>query len=192
VARSVAVSYASDQRDGENSDRQMLAVVPFVPFGMVSNARPENTKVHATSGEWKFYPSEDIARAVAAELQASGLFREVFFSTGLSDGELVLKIAIRSTLQEGKVITYGLSVYGPLLWLIGFPAGTASNELKLDFDLQDRASGRSLWSARCERTWDHGLFWIYSLPSDFEYHRLLKDMLLHDVLPALEKLPPVR
>lgn len=189
MARTVAVSYAVDHRDGENSDRQMLAVVPLVPYGSVSNARPENTRIHATSGEWTFQPAEDIPRAVAAELQASGLFREAFFTTRLSEGELVLKIAILSTLQEGKVITYGLSVYGPLLWLIGFPAGTASNELKLDFDLQDRA-GRSLWSARCERSWDHGFFWVYSLPSDFEYERLLKDMLLHDVLPALEKLPP--
>jgi hypothetical protein len=189
IARSVSVPWAVDHRDGENSNRQLLCVIPFVLWGTVSNARPETTADHMTSREWSFHPGEDIARAVAAELQASGLFREACFTSGLADSELVLKITVLSTLQEGKVLSYGLSLYGPLLWLIGFPAGTVSNELALDFDLQDAASGRSLWGLRCQRTVDHGAFWIYAPPSDFEYAALLKDMLLHDVLPALEALP---
>ena len=189
MARTVAVPPAVDERGHENSNRQGLCVIPLVPWGPTSYARPERTDDHVTTRHWDFVPGEDIAKAVAAELQASGLFRAAFFTTRFSEGDLVLRLTLRSTQHEGKILSYGLSVYGPLLWVIGFPAGTVSNELALDFALEDRM-GRRLWSRSCAREWDEGWFWIYAPPSDFQYDRLLKDMLVNEVLPALEKLPP--
>jgi hypothetical protein len=189
IARSVAVLPAVDERETENSNRQGVAVIPLVPWGPTSYARPERTDDHVTSRHWEFEPAEDLPRAVAAELRASGLFREVFFTPSAFEGELVLRTTLRSTQQDGKVLTYGLSIYGPALWVIGFPAGTVNNVLQLDFALEERG-GRRLWSARCEREWDDGFFWIYSVPRDFQYDVLLKDMLVNEVLPALERLPP--
>jgi hypothetical protein len=189
VARSVAVPPATDQRIDENANRLALYLIPLMPYGWMDYSRPETANQHVVSSTWQFRPDEDIAKAVAAELQNSGLYREAFYTARASEGDLVMNVTIESTRAEGKMITYGLSIYGPLLWLIGFPAGTADNELRLAFELTERATKRSLWSGSFERSYDAGVYWIYSLPSDFEYDNLLKDIMLNDVLPALEQLP---
>ncbi|NOY69335.1 MAG: hypothetical protein GXP53_07575, partial [Deltaproteobacteria bacterium] len=43
--------------------------------------------------------------------------------------------SILSTQYKGKLFSYGLSVYGPVLWFIGFPATTIQNELSVEMAL---------------------------------------------------------
>jgi hypothetical protein len=43
------------------------------------------------------------------------------------------------------VISYGLSVYGPLLWFFGLPAGTSNVNLVIDLTLKDRR-GKVVWT----------------------------------------------
>jgi hypothetical protein len=185
--RSVAVLPALDQRDDDNSDSAALYLVPLMPWGWQDFSRPETANRHMTSTMWQFRPDEDIAKAVAAELQGSGLFREAFFTMRPSEGELTMTVTVKRLAYDGKLISYGLSVFGPILWWI-LPAGTANNEMQLAFELKDRASGNTLWSGAGQRSYESGPFWIYSMPSDFEYDNLLKSIVLQDLLPALERL----
>ena len=139
------------------------------------------------SGQWQFQPTVDISKAVAAELQSSGLFKEAFLAERPTDGDLTLQITINSLHYESKTFSYCISVAGPLLWFF-LPAGTVDNDISLAFELKDR-SGKMIWSGESKRDFESGGFWIYSVPSDFRYDNLLKEILMQDVLPALEKLP---
>ena len=193
IAGSVAVPPAIDQRSDARVDNVGFDIFPLVPFGWYEYARPERTEpehLDWTLGDWRFQPSEDIAKAVAAELAASGLFDEVFYASPAPKGTLVLSVTIESTLAEGRIITYGLSMAGPVLWLFGLPSGTLHSDLKLAFELTDQVTGRSLWSARCERSFDDPDYGLYDPTPGFQYDTMLKDMLVTEVLPALEYLSP--
>src|SRR4030095_15672898 len=99
------------------------------PFGSMTLETPEGVQMHVNSGLWQFRPADDIARAVAQEMENARIFRETFAGNRASEADYVLLGEITSTKYEGKIISYGLSAYGPLLWLFGFPSGHTANEL---------------------------------------------------------------
>jgi len=186
VNKSVAVLPFIDKRPSANADNALLYLVPLMPYGWQELNTPEVVSMHLASGLWQFKPVEDIAKAVALEISNRRIFKEAFFTYRESEGELVLQGAIISTKYDGKIISYGLSVYGPLLWLIGLPAGTVMNDLSLKLTLTDRATGKVLWENSYSLTDDKGSFWIYSLPSDMNYAELL-EKLMPSILSDLEK-----
>jgi len=120
---------------------------------------------------------EDLAKAAAEELQASHIFKEVFFTNRASDGDLVLSGTIKSTNYSGKLFSYGLSVYGPLLWFVGFPASYAKNAIEVSFTLKDRQSQRLIWQNSYSEE-DSKTSWLYYLRSDFNYSDLYKKIML--------------
>ena len=175
IDKSVVIPPLIDARVNENSNMLMLYMVPLMPYGWASYQTPEGAPMHATSGTWQFQPNEDLAKAIAQELDNRQLFREAFFGFRTSEADLVLRGEIRSTDYEAKMITYGLSIYGPNLWLL-LPAGTFKNELWLDLKLVDQATEDLLWTGSL-RAETGSTFWIYSLASDFNYDTLLKENL---------------
>jgi hypothetical protein len=102
-----------------------------------------------------------------------------------SEGELVLQGALKSTHYDGKLITYGLSAYGPVLWLFGFPAGTITNDLAVKLRLVDRAPQTLLWGKEYQGQHSTGPFWLYAMPEDFYYDTTLKE-LMPTILSDLE------
>lgn len=141
--------------------------------------------MHVTSGIWQFKPSEDFAKAIAQELENRGLFRETFFAYRTSEADLVMRGRLVSTQYKAKMYSYGLSVYGPALWFIGFPAGSYGNDLQVELSLQERGSGKVLWTGRFSG--DKGsVFWLYRMPSDFQYDELIKRG-LSEAIDDLEK-----
>jgi hypothetical protein len=78
-----------------------------------------------------------------------------------------------STKYDAKIITYGLSAYGPVLWLFGLPASVTSNELTLTLKLAKTPSTAPIWThtIRAEAS---ATSWIYALQPDFTYDQLLK------------------
>ena len=186
LGKSVAVIPFADDRPTQNSNNWMLYAIPLMPYGWQELNTPETVDRHLTSGLWQFKPTEDIAKAVAAEINNRRIFKEAFFTYRESDGELVLKGTISSTKYDGKIISYGLSVEGPLLWIIGLPAGTIMNDLSIKLSLQDRSSGKVLWGNSYSTTNDHGAYWIYSLPSDMMYAGMLEN-LMPTILSDLER-----
>ncbi len=77
----------------------------------------------------------------------------------------------RAVAQE--IISYGLSAYGPLLWLFGFPASTTSNELMLTLKLAKTPSSPAIWTHTISGE-TSAVSWIYALQPDFTYDQLLK------------------
>ena len=132
---SVVVLPFEDRHPKENSNFTFIYLIPLVPFGWMDFETPEGPQMHVNSGLWQFRPADDFARAVAQEIDNARIFRETFVGNRASEGEYVLLGEITSTKYEGKMITYGLSVYCPLLWFFGFPAAYTTNGLTLTLKL---------------------------------------------------------
>jgi len=171
--RTVVVLPVEDLRTNENTDLMSLYLIPLMPFGWQTFDTPEGPDRHLTSRTWNFRPSEDIAKAIAQDLQNLGLFKESFFGFRSSEGDLVLRSQLHSTRYESRLISYCLSVYGPLLWFIGFPSGTYSNELRLELRLEDRSTGELFWAGGVNEI-EGSVVWFYALDADFNYDSLLK------------------
>ncbi len=180
INKSVSIPPFSDKRINENSNYVGLYLIPLMPFGWQDLNTPEGVQMHITSGLWLWRPNEDIAKATAEEIAHAHIFKETFFTHRSSEGELVLQGTINSTKYDGKMITYGLSVEGPLLWFVGFPSSYVNNELSITLKLKDEKNNVVLWE-KDYREEDGSISWIYSLQSDFEYPRLLKRILLNAV-----------
>lgn len=185
INKTLAVAPFVDAREDKNKDSLLMYMVPIVPYGKCDYSAPEGGGQKLSSMPiWQFRPSEDLAKAAAEELNASGLFKEVFFTQRPSEGDLVFRGKINSTRYKGKMMSYGLSVYGPMLWLIGLPAGNVENELNVDFSLEDNSTKEKLWSKNFEEEYKKTAF-IYNLPSDFAYDILYKKALL-DAIKDIE------
>ncbi len=186
LSRRVAVLPFRDSRPDKNVNAIMLQMIPLVPFGWADYSTPEAGNSKMTSFPvWHFKPTEDFAKAAAEELHASGLFKEAFFTSRASEGDLILQGDIKSTHYWGKIITYGLSFYAPGAWMLGLPTGTIHNDLEVEFTLVDPLTGESLWRKSYNRTYHKSPFWIYKMPSDFDYDNLFKAM-MRDVVKSLE------
>lgn len=173
LEKTVVVPPVEDHRTNHNFNGWALYLIPLMPFGWQTFDTPEGPDRHLTSTTWHFQPSEDISKAIAQDLQNLGLFKEAFFGYRPSEGDLALRAALHSTRYDAKLITYGLSLYGPLLWLIGLPAGTYSNELRLELRLEDPKTGELYWSGGVNEL-DGDPVWLYYLKADFHYDSLLK------------------
>jgi hypothetical protein len=191
VNKSVVVTPFNDQRINENSNMVAMYLIPLMPYGWQDLNTPEGVQAHVSSGLWIWRPNEDIAKASYEELNSSNLFKEVFYSTRASEGDLVLQGTIKSTKYDGKLFTYGLSVYGPTLWWIGLPAANVSNELVVSFKLEDRKNNKVLWEKEYRDEVSHTSI-IYSLRSDFEYPDMLKKILLNVVKDIKSDLPNLK
>lgn len=186
VDKTVAVPPFKDARPDKNENALMMYMIPLVPFGWCDYSTPEGGSMKLNSSTvWLFKPTEDLAKAAAEELQASSLFKEVFYTQRASEGDLIFLGTVNSTRYSGTTISYGLSVYGPLLWFFGLPCGSIHNELEVRFNLVDR-DNKVLWSNEYKRNYDKSPVIFYSLPSDFQYDSLYKEIMLQTVID-LEK-----
>ena len=120
--KTVAVLPYDDYRNDENSFAPMLlSYLPLAPFGYINYSRPDAARMFATVEELDFTPSEDLAKATPLSLRYSNLFKDIFFTFGgqKNEADYVWDGRIYSTHYHGKLITYGLSVYGSFLWYFG-------------------------------------------------------------------------
>jgi hypothetical protein len=146
VLKTVAVPRFKDTRPNENTNKLSFYVIPLMPFGWANASAPESFSPY-----FKYRPSDDFAKAAVEEIQATGLFKEAFFTERESEGDLILRGEIKSTHYNQKVLSYGLSVYGALLWVIGAPAGTVTNELNVRLSLEDKTTKTVLWRNEYKR-----------------------------------------
>jgi hypothetical protein len=184
VDKSVAVPPLADNRIKENSNLTALAYIPIMPVGWMHLNTPEGGQMHIASGLWLFRPPEDIGKAIAEEINNSGIFKEAFFTNRASEGDLTLRGNLKSTYYSGSIITYCMSIYGVYLWFIGFPAGTYGNDLEISFELAESATGKVLWNETYKKEFSK-TFWIYAPGADFRYDVLLKDI-MKEVIQSLK------
>ncbi len=184
VDKSVAVPSLADNRIKENSNLVALAYIPIMPFGWMHLNTPEGGQTHIASGLWLFKPPEDIAKAVAEEINNSGIFKEAFFTNRPSEGDLTLRGNLKSTYYGGNMFTYCMSIYGVYLWFIGLPAGSYENNLEISFELVESSTGNVLWNGTYKKEYSK-VAWIYALGADFYYDQLLKDI-MKEVIQSLK------
>lgn len=186
LSKRVAVLPFRDLRPNKNENFLILHLLPLVPFGWVDYSTPEEPNGKLLSFPiWQFKPTEDLAKATADEINASGLFKEAVFTSSTSEGDLVLHGEIRSTRYKGRAISYGLFYYAPVGWVLGLPYGTIYNDLEVEFTLVDQLTGMSLWNKSYKMAYHKSPFWIYDIPPDFNYDNLFKAM-MRDVVKDLE------
>ncbi len=176
VNKSVAIAPLADNRENVNHNLIGVGYIPIMPFGWMDLNTPEGGQAHVASGLWLFRPPEDIAKAIAEEINNSGIFKEAFFTNRASEGELNLRGNLKSTYYQGKIFTYCISVYGVYLWFIGFPAGSYGNNLEISFELLESSTGKVLWNGTYKKEYSK-VFWIYAPGADFYYDQLLKDIM---------------
>jgi len=125
----------------------LLYLIPIVPYGWMNYERPEAARMFNTIAKYEMQLDEDLAKAATRSFEESRLFERVYFTFGgeTREADLVLRGTARHTTYNGKVISYGLSVVGPLLWFIGLPAGTSTNLLDIKLSLADKEN-HELWS----------------------------------------------
>lgn len=90
-----------------------------------------------------------MARAVADDLRASGLFDRVTFSEtdeAANDNRYELRGVLLATPLHHRFTSYGLGVPGVLLWLLPIPNEKVSATVTLGLSLIDVASGAVLWT----------------------------------------------
>ncbi len=141
-----------------------LYLVPLMPFGSAQYTRPDSARMFNTIAEFDFNPPEDLAKAIVTSLRRSNLFENVYFTYGgESEPDLLMKGNIVSTDYEGKIYSYGLSVFGPLLWFFGLPCGSSFNQLNLELFLNKSDTKELIWdySFNKEKRVVHGLYYYF-------------------------------
>jgi hypothetical protein len=184
VSKSVAVTLLTDKRENVNHNLIDVGYIPLMPLGWMNLNTPEWGRAHVVSGPWLFRPLEDIARAIAEEVNDSRIFKETFFANSANDGELNLRGNLKSTYFHGTVLTYCTSIFAPYLWFVGFPTGNYGNNLEISFELVESSTGEVLWNGTYKKEFSK-VFWIYAPGVDFRYDRLLKDI-MKDAIQSLE------
>ena len=134
----VAVLPFTEERGNRNISSSMwLYLIPVLSIGKLSYERPEAATMFLTIHDFEFDVSEDLAKAAVTSLKKSNLFQNVYFSYGgdIDNADFILTGDIVSTYYEGKVFSYGTSVFCPYLWLVGLPCGDSTNHLQINLTL---------------------------------------------------------
>lgn len=176
-SKKAVVQPFDDLRENNNSNNIRFYLIPLFPFGWADLKVPEGAQHHVFSDLWINYkPTEDFPKALASEVQNARIFKEAHFDFGRGDADIIVSGKILNTEYSGKVFSYGLSVYGSLLWVVGLPAGTASNDLSVELHCIDASSNRQLFAKTYKVPTYSRWGWIYSMPNDFNYPDMLKDI----------------
>ena len=170
----LVVTPFQDGRTNINSNKILLYLIPIFPFGWADYQVPEGATQHITSTIWTNYkPTEDYPKALAEELRGARLFSDAYFDFKDGDADLAVRGRIENTKYSCKIYSYGLSAYGPLLWFIGLPAASASNELELELTCDELKTGRRLLTKRYNATPYSSTSWLYVMKNDFNYPDML-------------------
>ena len=187
LAKRVVVPPLNDLRPHKNREigAFLACFVPLMPYGTVNLNRPELSPIWKRKDVKPFNPADDVARAIAEELNNSGLFSQVVFSPNPKDEELVLNGDLIVLKDDRWITLYGLTYFfGDFLWLMGAPMGGTTNELTVKLTLVERETGKVLWSQTfCER--DRKTEWLYSMKVALRHPRLLKTE-MHQAIKSLE------
>lgn len=166
----VAVLPFEDRRGQDNTNYMLVYLVPLMPYGWINYDRPDAANGFLFHAAYNFRPSEDLAKAAVDELRQNQFFTEVFFTQREHEPgvDLILTGTIEQARYDAKIISYGLSVEGPLLWFFGLPAGTTHNRLVLRLTLQRAADGQALWSHEVSGEWGKTVGLYYNWAADFD------------------------
>lgn len=186
----VAVTPFEEMRgDTNQAGTYALYAIPLMPFGWLKYERPDAARMFNTIRDFDFDPSEDLAKAAAYSLRKSNLFADAFFTFGgdKDKADLLFEGEVISTEYRGSVWSYGLSVFGPILWFVGFPAGRSHNDLTLHLWLTDLTTQKRLWEKSYDKTNAvvQGLY--YRWGHDVRYYSPLMQEIMDDAVADIQR-----
>ena len=163
IDASLAVHRLEDARPPRlysTQGRMLIAMVPLVPWASMPFERVDETaKLQSERGaeptapdfEQYAYPAS-FARAIAADLAASSLFKEVVYGAedGAAGRRYVLEGALLETPLRHAKTCYFVGLPGCYLDFLGLPSIKTTAAVKLRLTLRDTASGASVWSRTVE------------------------------------------
>lgn len=208
AAKSVAVMPFMDQRglgivdpalaasahDVGDHGSFFLGFIPLMPFGYVEKTQPENSEDFVSLGRFHFDVQNDLAAASIASLKNSGLFKNVTKANNAAqaaDADYIWRGSVTSTFYRGRMFTYGLTYFvSPVLWVVGIPSGSSTNELGVKFELVDRAGGDVVWEYSFLNS-DYLNHWIYArVGKDVSiYPRLMKEAMNQALYKLSQDMP---
>ena len=154
---------ASDRQIGDHGSFY-LGFIPLFPVGYVTKEEPENSEDFVSLGRFHFNLQNDLADAAAKSLKASNLFGKVIKAGNMkqADADYIWRGTVTSTYYRGYMFSYCITYFlSPVLWILGAPNGSSSNELRVKFELIDRAAGKVLWTYDYHGQ-DYINHWIYA------------------------------
>ena len=200
VNLSVAVPPFQDLRNGRNSLCPLCIFalwVPFVPYIGVSEVNTPEVAQNIMTG---MKPQEDLAKAIAEELENATIFKKSFFSYDKEDGDLVLVGKINRFAVEQYSTMYGISAFGEVLWVLGAPFGRTHNIVDIDYQILKNGTYEVVFNKNYYKDlyWNQGAF-LMLVPYGNEmnlFEKVVKDInmeFIADVkknLEMLKKLAP--
>ena len=159
---SVAILPFEDCRKNKNRTMFMMYMIPLLPYGWGDYNRPDAANMFLTINKYDVTPSEDLAKATAMSLRHSKLFENSYFTMGgeKKNADFLLSGEIKEMKYEGKMFSYCLSIFGPILWYVGAPAGVSENKIGVALRLTDK-KGTELWSYSFDKE-DSVVQWLYA------------------------------
>ena len=120
-------------------------------------------------------------------MKQNRFFEEVFLTEREREPgvDLIVTGKITNTLYSGTIISYGLSLYGPLLWLTGLPVGTAHNTVSLSLQMDRPSDNATVWSCEVNGDWGKTVGLYYNWASDFDGYPLILRQGLHACMEKL-------
>ena len=207
ATKSVAVMPFMDQRGIGNIDPSQapahdigdhgsffLGFIPLMPFGYVEKTQPENSEDFVSLGRFHFDVQNDLAAASIASLKSSGLFSNVTKANNAAqaaNADYIWRGSVTSTFYRGRMFSYCLTYFvSPVLWVVGIPSGSSTNELGVKFELVDRAGGDVVWSFNYLAS-DYLNHWIYArVGKDVSiYPRLMKEAMNQALYKLSQDMP---
>ncbi|MBQ9336932.1 MAG: hypothetical protein IJS14_06520 [Lentisphaeria bacterium] len=203
--KTVAVMPFLDQRSasvtdpGEVGDRGSLYLgfLPLMPFGYLIKSEPENSDDFVSLGRFHFDPRNDLANAAMISLKQSNLFANVVRANDQSQAagaDYIWRGKLLSTRYRGNMYSYCLTYFvSHIFWIIGVPSGTSWNQLHVQFELIDRASGQVVWQYDFDRE-DSITHWLYArVGKDASLYAVLMKIAMNNALQDLQpRLPGLK
>ena len=200
ATKSVAVMPFMDQR-GMNPARPVgdhgsffLGFIPLMPFGYVEKDQPELSEDFVSMERFHFDVQNDLAAAAFSSLKSSNLFSEVKranTAAQAADADYIWRGSVSSTFYRGRMFSYGITyVFSSILWVVGVPTGSSTNELAVKFELVERASGDVVWEYSYSNS-DYLNHWLYArVGKDTSlYPQLMKQAMNGALLDLSQKMP---
>lgn len=164
-----------DHRSDVNKNKIALYLIPLFPLGWANMDAPEGVSMHVTTGMWMNYkPTEDFTSALVSEFKSASFMKEAYRGNRKTDADYYVQGRILNTKYKGKIFSYGLSAYGPILWIFGLPAGSFSNELSVELNCFNSKTGQPVLSKTYTAEPYGKVFWMYNMGNDFNYADLLQ------------------
>ena len=187
------VDLAEDRPAGDHGSF-FLGLIPLMPFGYVEKTQPENSEDFVSLGRFHFDVQNDLAAASIASLKSSGLFSNVVKANNAAqaaNADYIWRGTVTSTFYRGRMFSYGITYcFSHILWIVGVPYGSSTNELGVKFELVDRTSGNVVWDFSYLES-DYLNHWIYArVGKDVSiYPQLMKEAMNRALFKLSQDMP---